>query len=108
MANAEAFFGFILYYSALLGPILGVMLADYYFIRRRELNVRQLYVADATSEYWYRGGFNVAGLLAILIPGIATMIWWLPMSWLIGVPAGFLLYLLLWRSPISRAAASPA
>jgi NCS1 family nucleobase:cation symporter-1 len=108
MANAGAFFGFILYYSALLGPILGVMLADYYFIRRRELNVRQLYVADATSEYWYRGGFNIAGLLAILIPGIATMIWWLPVSWLIGVPAGFLLYLLLWRSPISRAAASPA
>ncbi len=30
LADSTAFFGFILYYSALFGPILGVMLADYY------------------------------------------------------------------------------
>ena len=106
MANANAFFGFILYYSALFGPILGVMLADYYFVRRRQLSVDRLYVADSTSDYWYRGGFNVAGLVSILIPGVVTMIWALPVSWLVGVPAGFILYLLLWRAPTARPVAS--
>lgn len=95
MANAEAFFGFILYYSALFGPVLGVMLADYYVVRKQTLDVDALYVDGEASAYWYRGGFNVAGLVAIAVPGFATMIWALPVSWLIGVPAAFVLYLAL-------------
>jgi NCS1 family nucleobase:cation symporter-1 len=103
MGNAKAFFGFILYYSAFFGPVLGVMLADYFVIRKRQLHVERLYVADASSEYWYLGGFNVAGLLAVFVPGLITMIWCLPVSWLIGAPAGFVLYVALWRSAIPAA-----
>jgi NCS1 family nucleobase:cation symporter-1 len=97
MANMQAFSGFILYYSALFGPILGVMLADYYVIRKRQLVVDDLYVTDATSKHWYQGGFNVAALVAVAIPSVITMIWFLPVSWLVGLPAGFVLYLLLNR-----------
>jgi hypothetical protein len=39
MANATAFFGFIFNYSALFGPLLGVMLADYFIVRKRTLAV---------------------------------------------------------------------
>jgi NCS1 family nucleobase:cation symporter-1 len=95
MANSEAFLGFILHYSALFGPILGVMLADYFVVRRRVLDVPSLYVTGEASRYWYRGGINLAGLIAVLVPGLVTMIWFLPMSWLIGVPVAFVLYLLL-------------
>ena len=95
MANSEAFFGFILHYSALFGPILGVMLADYFVVRRRKLDVDALYVTTPNSRYWYSGGINLAGLIAVLVPGTITMIWFLPMSWLIGVPVGFALYLVL-------------
>ena len=104
MSNFDAFLGFILYYSALFGPILGVMLADYFVVRRGELDVDQLYVTDPSSRYWYQGGFNVAGLLAVLLPGVVTMIWFLPMSWLIGVPVGFVLYLAL--HPLLKPAAA--
>jgi hypothetical protein len=38
---------------------------------------------------------NLAGLVSVILPGTITMIWFLPMSWLLGVPAGFLMYLLL-------------
>lgn len=95
MANFEAFLGFILYYSALFGPILGVMLADYFVLRKRELVIEELYAHGPPSRYWYAGGVNLAGVLAVLLPGAVTMIWFLPMSWLIGVPAGFVLYLAL-------------
>jgi NCS1 family nucleobase:cation symporter-1 len=106
MANSEAFFGFILYYSAFFGPILGVMLADYFVVRKRSLDVDRLYATGASSEYWYRGGFNVAGLIAVFLPGVVTMLWCLPVAWLIGVPVGFLLYLLL-HPVMNPAAAAP-
>lgn len=95
LANSEAFFGFILYYSAFFGPILGVMLADYFVIRKRQLNVDALYEAGPDSDYWYLGGFNVAGLVAVFLPGFITMIWFLPMAWMIGVPVAFVLYIVL-------------
>jgi NCS1 family nucleobase:cation symporter-1 len=96
MANMGAFSAFILYYSALFGPILGVMLADYFVVRRQHLDVDELYSAGPSARYWYQGGFNLAGLIAVLLPGLVTMIWFLPMSWLIGLPAGFVIYVVLY------------
>jgi NCS1 family nucleobase:cation symporter-1 len=55
-------------YSALLGPIAGILIADYFLLRRRELNVEDLYRAD--GEYRYTGGFNPVALAAMLA-GIA-------------------------------------
>ena len=102
MSNFDAFLGFILHYSALFGPILGVMLADYFVLRRQELVVEDLYVTGPASRYWAQEGVNFAGVIAVLVPGIITMIWFLPTSWLIGVPAGFVLYLALARAFGSR------
>jgi NCS1 family nucleobase:cation symporter-1 len=49
-------------YSALLGPIAGIMIADYWLIRRTELDVEAMYRADGI--YSYRGGWNPAALIA--------------------------------------------
>ncbi len=95
LANSDAFFGFILYYSAFFGPILGVMLADYFVIRKQKLDVDALYISGRDSKYWYLGGFNFAGLIAVFLPGFVTMIWFLPMAWMIGVPVAFALYVVL-------------
>jgi len=103
MANMGAFSAFILYYSALFGPILGVMLADYFVIRKQQLDVPALYESGERSRFWYQGGFNAAGLIAVLVPSLITMIWFLPMSWLIGLPVGFVLYVLLYPRLAARA-----
>ncbi len=98
MANMQAFSGFILYYSALFGPILGVMLADYYV--DTETPARSSTISTSRlrrSPHWYQGGFNLAALVAVAVPSVITMIWFLPVSWLVGLPAGFVLYLLLNR-----------
>lgn len=59
-------FTWLIGYSALLGSIAGVMLADYYVIRRRRLNVEELYRPD--GEYSYGGsGFNWRALSAMVI-----------------------------------------
>jgi NCS1 family nucleobase:cation symporter-1 len=49
-------------YSALLGPIAGILIIDYYFIRKTELAVDQLYRDGGI--YHYRGGWNPAALVA--------------------------------------------
>jgi nucleobase:cation symporter-1, NCS1 family len=49
-------------YSALLGPIAGILIADYWLIRRTRLDVGDLYRVD--GRYAYRGGWNPAALVA--------------------------------------------
>jgi len=49
-------------YSALLGPIAGIMIIDYYFIRQTRLDVDQLYRDNGI--YAYKGGWNIAAIVA--------------------------------------------
>jgi len=52
-------------YSALLGPIGGILIADYFVLRRCRLDLRALYRAD--GEYRYRGGISVVAVIAFAI-----------------------------------------
>ncbi|HEY0062997.1 MAG TPA: cytosine permease, partial [Telluria sp.] len=55
-------FTWLIGYSALLGPIAGILIVDYYLIRKTELDVAQLYRDDGI--YSYRGGWNAAAVIA--------------------------------------------
>jgi NCS1 family nucleobase:cation symporter-1 len=58
-------FTWLIGYSALLGPIAGVLIIDYYFVRKTNLKVDQLYVHD--GEYSYTNGWNSAALVAFVL-----------------------------------------
>jgi NCS1 family nucleobase:cation symporter-1 len=58
-------------YSALLGAVGGVLLADYFVIRRTRLDLPGLYKKD--GPYWYSGGFNPMALIALVL-GIAPCV----------------------------------
>jgi nucleobase:cation symporter-1, NCS1 family len=64
-------FKWLVAYSALLGAIGGVMIADYFLLRRTRLNLRGLY--DPGGPYWYTGGVHIAAMLA-LFAGIAPCV----------------------------------
>lgn len=51
----------LLIISALLGPIVGIMVSDYYLIRRTNVNVRDLYEGNGQYRYW--NNFNPAALI---------------------------------------------
>ncbi|MBI6630491.1 NCS1 family transporter [Pontibaca salina] len=87
-------FVFLGYYGAFLSAIGGIMVADYYVLRKRRINVPDLY--DANGQFRYTGGFNPAGLLAWLIAG-AVAAWYAQYAFLIGFPLGFVIYLLLMK-----------
>jgi NCS1 family nucleobase:cation symporter-1 len=58
-------FSWLIGYSALLGPIAGIMIADYYLIRRRKLSVDALF--QYQGRYRGTGGWNLKGLAALAI-----------------------------------------
>jgi len=62
-------FGWLVGYSGLLGPIAGVMIADYFLIRRSRLKLSDLYRRNGIYEY--ENGVNPRAVAA-LVMGIAV------------------------------------
>ena len=61
-------FTWLVGYGALLGPIAGILIVDYWIVRRARLAVDDLYVRE--GAYGYRGGWNIAAVVALLL-GVA-------------------------------------
>lgn len=61
-------FRWLIAYGALLGAVGGILIADYYLLRRRELDLPGLY--RERGPYWYTNGINLAAIAALLI-GVA-------------------------------------
>ena len=68
-------FGTIL---ALIGvcfaPLCGIQIADYYVLRRRQVDVRAIYESLPGSRYYFWGGFNPAAIIAVVV-GIGLYVW---------------------------------
>jgi nucleobase:cation symporter-1, NCS1 family len=96
-------FGWLVGYSGLLGPIAGIMIADYFILRKCELDVDALYRAD--GKYAYTGGFNwkaigalAVGIAVALIGLIVPALRWLyDYAWFVGFFIAGILYLLLMK-----------
>ena len=58
-------FTWLIAYSALLGPIGGILIADYFVYRRRRLNLPALY--QVFGEYRFTGGFSLVALVAFIL-----------------------------------------
>jgi NCS1 family nucleobase:cation symporter-1 len=58
-------FTWLIAYSSLLGAIGGILIADYFLIRKTHLNLPALY--EKNSEYWYTAGFNPKAIIAFTL-----------------------------------------
>jgi NCS1 family nucleobase:cation symporter-1 len=101
-------FGWLVGYSGLLGPIAGVMIADYFVLRRCRLDVAALYRAN--GEYSYSSGVNwraVAALavgVTVALMGLAfpPIRWLYDYAWFVGFVVSGAAYLLLMRPAQGR------
>jgi len=75
-------FGWLVGYSGLLGPIAGVMIADYFVIRKKRLVVEDLYRRQ--GDYEYNSGFNYRALAALASGVIVALVGLIvpPLHWL--------------------------
>jgi len=51
--------------GAIIGPAIGILIADYYFIRRQRIDIPALYTKG--SRYWGLGGYNWVNVAVLLI-----------------------------------------
>ncbi len=59
---AEEYENFLLFIGAMFVPLFGVVLCDYFFLRRRRLNIEEIYKTG--GEYWYFKGFNITAIFS--------------------------------------------
>lgn len=86
---------FIQIYSAFLGPIFAVMVVDYYVIRKRKLNLDEIYKKDGAFS-----GFNLAGLIATGVGALAA-ISVVEIGWFLSLlPAGIVYYILMTKTKL--------
>ena len=98
MSFGSYIFGWLVGYSGLLGPIAGIMIADYFLVRKKYLQVEDLYRRGGVYEY--RNGVNpralvslAAGIIAALtgtvVPG---MRWLYDYAWFVGFAVSAAVY----------------
>jgi len=107
-------FGWLVGYSALLGPIGGIMIADYFIVRKRTLVVENLYRRG--GPYEYRRGVNARGMIA-LVAGIAVALvglvvppvrWLYDYAWFVGFFVAGGVYCILMPEQMSVSEVAPA
>lgn len=110
-------FTWLIAYSSLLGPVGGIMIADYYFVRKQTLNLKDLY--EINGEYTYTNGFNTSAVIALILgivpnaPGFLTTVGlsskdlfpeWIShlynYAWFVGFGVSFVIYYFLMRRKV--------
>lgn len=105
--------GFVNTLGAVLAPVYGVMMADFYLIKRQQVDLEQLFTADPQGAYYYRGGWNVHALGAFAVAAVFSVasVWWPALSalsgyaWLLGALLGAVFYYLLMKRATASLAA---
>jgi NCS1 family nucleobase:cation symporter-1 len=106
-------FTWLLGYSGGLGSIAGVLIADYWIVRKRELALADLYLPDGV--YRYTAGWNLAATFATLagcaaawgglfIPAMRPLY---DYAWFVGFGVAAVVHLMLSPKPSTRPAAAP-
>ena len=94
---------FIDTFAAFFGPLFGVMIADYYLIKNKELSNNDIYSIDGEGMYFYSGGWHLKGVYSLFIGFIfsastiwnANLIFLQSYGWLIGAIVAWITYYLL-------------
>ncbi len=94
---------FIDTFGAFFGPLFGVVISDFYLIKKRMLINKDIYSQDYNGEYYYSNGWHIKGVYSLVLGFIfsASTIWNTNLmflqsySWMIGaLVAGFVYYLM--------------
>jgi NCS1 family nucleobase:cation symporter-1 len=103
-ANDEAIFWTLGLLGALIGPLFGILIADFYLIRGQKIVVDDLYTLSESGAYHYTRGTNPKAVYAlvvaaafsfasVLVPKLGGVLTWLPdYSWFIGCGIGLVAY----------------
>lgn len=86
--------------GAVLAPLYGIIIADYYFVRKQRLNLHDLYSTTPEGAYYFTSGWNHRALVAFALAAIFSVLAvWLPQvaqlsgfAWILGAALGGLFH----------------
>lgn len=84
--NAKGLDMFVLIYSAFLGPMVAILIIEYYFLRKQKIDVDELYKKDGDFS-----GTNAAAIIAMLIAAALAFIF-VDLAWIIGFVSALIIY----------------
>jgi NCS1 family nucleobase:cation symporter-1 len=104
VSSPQAITVFVSIFGAVLGPMFGIMVADYYLIKRQTVLLADLYTLSPQGSLHFQGGWNRKALWALAASGLLSIglalagaFGWMfnvgDWGWLIGAASGALLYL---------------
>jgi len=90
-------------FGAIFGPIFGIIIADYYLIKKQKINHKELFYPIESTEYIYSSGWNYKAIYSLVIGFIfsASTIWNSSLNylqsfgWIIGAFVSWIIYYLL-------------
>ena len=96
-------FPFVNTLGAILAPVYGIMIVDYYVIKNGRLDVNQLFSTKKGGKYYYNDGWNQKAFVAWAIAGLFSVLTvWHPAlsglggyAWIIGAALGTVLHLMM-------------
>jgi nucleobase:cation symporter-1, NCS1 family len=90
--------------GAFIGPLYGVLIADYYLVKKRQVVVDDLYTLSPEGTYHYRKGYNPAAIIATVVGATIAMLVVLlgsadaaAFSWFIGAGLAFAVHMAMSR-----------
>lgn len=98
--------------AAFIGPLFGILIADFYWIKKQNIQIDDLFNDQPQGAYWYKNGVNpkaiaalipavVIGLVFTLVPAVQHLA---PFNWFIGAFLGAAFYYVLARESIKQTA----
>jgi nucleobase:cation symporter-1, NCS1 family len=107
--SAKAITIFVSVFGAVLAPLYGVMMADFYLVKKQQVQTAELYTMSPKGRFYYDGGWNRMGVIALVVSGCISIGWELctqllhllpdnNFGWLIGAIAGAVAYVGLMRA----------
>ena len=105
VSSPQAITIFVSIFGAILGPMFGILVGDYYLVKKQHVVLEDLYTMSPSGSLYYDNGWNRKALLALVISGFISIGLALlgayklipnvgDWGWLIGAALGALLYAL--------------
>ena len=104
-------FTWLIGYSGGLGSIAGVRIADYWLVRKRELHLEDLYLADGEYRGWNWRAIGATALgcalawIGLVVPSLGPLY---DYAWFVGFFAAGATYVALTRKPASAVVVAPS
>ncbi|MYR08732.1 NCS1 family nucleobase:cation symporter-1 [Gordonia sp. SID5947] len=85
--------------GAVIGPLFGILIVDFYLIKKQKIEVDDLFSMEAGRSYSYRNGWNPIAVIAVILASILPIgfvIWGTAyqasFTWFMGAAAGGVIY----------------